>query len=83
MKMNLTPADPDPDSITNTERLHLEDAAREFRFYRSGDPVVIERPMRDAGGTLIEVHYLRADAPNRVVGKVVRQPNGHYAVEIP
>lgn len=81
MKTNLTPAD--PDSITDVERLHLEDAAREFRFYLSGDRVVIERPMRDAGGTLIEVHYLWADAPNRVVGKAVRQPNGHFAVEIP
>ena len=78
---NQTPAD--PASITDAERLHLEDAAREFRFYRPGDRVVIERPMRDASGTLMEVHYLWADAPNRVVGRAVRQPNGHFAVEIP
>jgi hypothetical protein len=60
----------------------MDDAVAHFRFVRPGDRVLIERPMRDASGVLVEVHYIWADSPGRVVGKAVRQQNGHFAVEL-
>jgi hypothetical protein len=77
---DLTPSD--LENITERERIALNDAVREFRFYRPGDRMLIEKPMRDAAGTLREVQYVWADAPGRTVGKAVRQPDGHFAVEI-
>jgi hypothetical protein len=79
--MNLTPAD--LGTITDAERLAMDDALRDFRFLRPGDRPLIQRPMRHSDGTLIEVHYVWADSPSRiVVGKAVRQPDGHLAVEL-
>ena len=70
-----------PDTITDAERIAMDDALQDFRFVRPGGRMLIERPMRDSGGTLIEVHYVWAESPTHVVGKAVRQPDGHFAVD--
>jgi hypothetical protein len=77
---NLTPAS--LDTITDAERIAMDDALGDFRFVRPGNRVLVERPMRDANGALSEVHYVWADSPDRVVGKAVRQSDGHFAVEV-
>jgi hypothetical protein len=72
----------DPDTITDAERVLMDDALQQFRFVRPGDRGIVEYPFRDATGRLVTVHYVWADRPGFVVGRALIQPNGHFAVEV-
>jgi len=70
------------DDITDEERILMADALQDFRRVRPGNREVIEVPFRDSSGRLVTVHYVFADRLGLVVGRAVRQANGHLAVEL-
>jgi hypothetical protein len=72
----------DLDAVTDAERVLMDDALRDFRLVRPGNREVIQVPFRDLSGRLVTVHYVFADRPGLVVGRAVRQPNGHLAVQL-
>jgi hypothetical protein len=78
--MSLIPVD--PDNVTDEERLLMDEALRDFRHVRPGDREVIQVPFRDVSGRLVTVHYMFADRLGMVVGRALRQPNGHLAVQL-
>lgn len=70
------------DEIAESERTLMDDALRDFRLVRPGDRKLVEIPFRDSSGTLVSVHYMFADRPGLIVGRALRQPNGHLAVQL-
>lgn len=68
-------------TLTAAERAWIIKATQRFRFFRPGGAALIERPMRDDKGALVEVHYFWADSPNMRVGRAVLTADGRVEVE--
>ena len=71
----------DVNTLTDAEREWVIKATQRFRFLRPGGAQLIERPMRDAKGVLVEVHYFWADSPDMRVGRAVLTSDGRVAVD--
>jgi hypothetical protein len=67
--------------LTHTERDMMDYALGQFRFVRPGTRVIVEQPICDGAGRLVEVEYRWADNPERLAGKAKLNPDGQLQVE--
>jgi len=71
------------ESLTAEEQETVNDARRDIREHRPGKRSMTVIPMRNAVGDLVEIRFIWADSPARLMaGKAVKQRDGLWETEI-
>jgi hypothetical protein len=73
----------DLDSLSAIERDEVKTAQREIRALRPGKRPITPLPLRNALGEFVEVRFMWADCPGRLLaGRAIQLPDGKWQTEV-